>query len=365
MKIKRIQLRFFRNYETVDFICHGKHLFLLGNNAQGKTNFLEAIYYLSTVRSFRTNDDIELIQFDRDFAKLILSFERENKDVELEMVISRSGKYVIYNGNNINKMSDLIGLLNAIVFSPLDMKYLFGSPKDRRKFIDMELGKISPSYLHDLLLSQKLLKERNSYLKNMRIDDVYLEVITNQLIDVQLKIIKARAMFIRLLEDNASVIYKNLTNESEFLSVVYHPCTPVTDQDVMRQDLQIQYQRSLEKDKEQRITSIGIHREDFVMSLGNLELQMYGSQGQRRSAVLSLKIGLLEVVRKRIKEYPVLLLDDVLSELDEKHRIQLFQIIPEGVQVFVTATDINQKEKNELKNSSFYQVNQGIISKEE
>lgn len=365
MKIKHVKLRYFRNYDCVDFEATSRLSFLMGDNAQGKTNFLEALYFLSTMRSFRTSTDFDLVSFGQDFAKMHIVFERNHQENELNIVISKQGKYVVYNGQSMVRISDVIGQLNTVVFSPLDLKFIFGSPRDRRKFIDMELGKISPSYLNDLLLAQKLLKERNAHLRSHFIDSVYMDVITTQLVEVDVKLIQARAVFLQLLEEHCSTIYKTITGQEVMLKIRYHSCIPVTSVEGMKQELLKMQKANLDRDKEQRMTCIGSHREDFTMQLGELDVQTFASQGQRRSVVLALKIGLLHVAYRKIKEFPVLLLDDVLSELDETHRIRLFQSIPSQAQVFVTATDMSDKEKKQLHDRTFYLVKQGTVNKEE
>ncbi len=365
MRIEKIFLRFFRNYENLELHLAGDQLFFLGKNAQGKTNLLEALYYLSTIRSFRASDDAELILFDQEFTKLEATFQKQEMTAEVSVTVSKDGKYIRCNRQPIAKLSDVIGYLNTVLFCPADLKSIYSSPKERRRFIDMELGKISSTYLHDLLQFQKLLKERNSYLKRQQYDDTLMQVLTEQMVDVQLRIMDARAFFLQLLEQHANTIYQTMSDEKKQLHIRYIPCFESETKQTRAQNLLERYQKTLEKDKELRATQIGIHREDFDLVLDDKELKLYGSQGQRRSAVLALKIGLLHVIHRKLNEYPVLLLDDVLSELDEDHRMQLFQVIPSGVQTLITATELSETERSRLSGAVYYHVFNGTITKEE
>ena len=247
----------------------------------------------------------------------------------------------------------------------MDLKLLFSSPKERRKFIDMELSKISTKYMNDLLVFQKILKERNAYLKEKSFDSIYFETINERLVEVEVEIIIARYTFIKLIENYASFIYKKLCQEDTKLTLIYKSCIEVSNKDEMKKNLLNKYEKSISKEREQMITLYGIHREDFEVYLDDKDVSLYGSQGQRRSCVLSLKIGLLEVIKKKIGEYPILLLDDVLSELDEKHRIALFNLIPNDVQTFITSTELGEKERRYIPQACIYNVSGGSIKREE
>ncbi|MBR3694459.1 MAG: DNA replication/repair protein RecF [Erysipelotrichales bacterium] len=365
MKIKHIELKQFRNYDTLQLPLSNDLLFFLGNNAQGKTNLLEAIYYASTTRSFRSSSDIEMIQFDKNFAKIDIDLQRESDLSLLSLIINKEGKYITKDLNPVKKISSMVGYLNAVMFCPSDMKVLFSSPKDRRKFIDIELGKISTKYMNDLVVFQKLLKERNAYLKETKFDEVYWSTLNERFIEVEVDIILARYTFMELLEKFASYIYQYLSNEKEPLHLIYKSCIEVTNKEDMKRELLSKYEKVFAKEREYMMTLHGCHREDFEIFLGDMDVSLYGSQGQKRSAILSLKIGLLEVIRKKIGEYPILLLDDVLSELDEKRRIALFQIIPKEVQTFITSTELSSREREYLPHCCIYTVEKGSIIKEE
>ena len=365
MKIKKIILKQFRNYNKLELSLNENLLFFLGDNAQGKTNLLEALYFASTIRSFRSSGDIEMIEFNKDFARLDIDLDKNSSSTSISVIVNKDGKYIQKDGNVIKKISTVVGDLNTVLFCPMDMKLLFSSPKERRKFIDMELSKISTKYMNDLLVFQKILKERNAYLKEKSFDSIYFETINERLVEVEVDIIVARYTFIKLIEKYAYTIYRKLSNEDVNLTISYKSCVDILEKEEMKKVLLKKYERALSKEREQMITLYGIHREDFEVYLNDKDVSLYGSQGQRRSCVLSLKIGLLEVIKKKIGEYPILLLDDVLSELDEKHRISLFNLIPSEVQTFITSTELGKREREYLPQACIYTVNGGSIKKED
>ena len=362
MKIKEISLTNFRNYKNETIKFSNDSIIILGDNAQGKTNLLESMYYTSTLRSFRTMDDTQLIRFGCDFGRIRIKIEKGNDIIPLQIVISKDGKYITYDGVPITKFSSFIGQLNAILFTPNDMKSFYSSPKERRRFLDMEIGKISSSYLNNLLIFQKLLKERNSYLKTNRIDMDYFDVLTEKLVEIEVQLILARASFIKLLENYTNIVYKKMVDENSNIHFIYHSCVDISTPDEMKRVLLGKYKQLFEREKIQQVTLIGVNREDITWLLNDINVFDYGSQGQKRSCILAIKLGLLEIVKLKKKEYPILLLDDVLSELDKNHRISLLNCIPDDVQVFITSTDINNEEIN--KSSTYYFVDDGKIKED-
>ncbi len=363
MRINSISLKNFRNYESLDLMTDDLKFVFFGENAQGKTNLIEAMYFASTLRSFRTNEDFQLVKFKEDFCKIHLEIQRKNEKNKLEIIISKNGKYILLDGLPIKKYSDIVGKLNAVLFTPNDMKQFYSSPKDRRKFIDIELGKISPKYLNDLLVFQKLLKERNAYLKQRKIDKNYLDVLTERLIDSQMEIMKARRAFLKMVETYANDLYRKISNEDCTFHLIYKSCVPMNDGEDLKQELHNKYVSIYDREIENGITLLGINREDIDLYLDDKSVIDYGSQGQKRSCILAIKIALLEIIKYKIDEYPIILLDDVLSELDEKHCRNLFNCIPDDVQMFVTTTDIHINDL--LNNTICYKVNQGMITKED
>lgn len=364
MILKNIRINNFRNYEriNVDFE-KGIHL-IMGKNAQGKTNLLEAIAYLSTTRSHRTNNDEDLIKEGNHAFVISASIEKINKTIEIRAALNEQGKNLFLYKNPVKKVSDFIGEFNAVLFCPDDMILFNASPRIRRKFIDMELSKVSKSYTRVLNDLSKLLKERNAYLKTNKIDMKYLDVLSEQLIDKQIIVIKQRHQFLNDLLLHCTLFYENLSNDNTSLSFEYKSCVPYeNDMDKMKATLKEKYEKSKERDCFLKQTTVGIHKEDFMFMINGKEIATYASQGQKRSVLLSMKIGIVYMIQKIIKDYPVLLLDDVFSELDEFRKKMLLESLPAEVQIFITTTDIN--EVPQLNNRIYYQwnVSNGLILK--
>lgn len=363
MILKHIRIHNFRNYERADVDFEkGIHL-IMGKNAQGKTNVLEAIAYLSTTRSHRSNDDKDLIKEGEDSFVLSASIEKINKTIEIRAALNEQGKNLFLYKTPIKKVSDFIGEFNAVLFCPDDMILFNASPKVRRRFIDMELSKVSKSYTRVLNDVGKLLKERNAYLKTNKLDMKYLDVLSEQLIDKQIIVIKQRHQFLDDLLLYCKEFYHNLSKDDTSLSFEYKSCVAYEDMDKMREALKDKYEKSRERDCFLKQTTIGTHKEDFMFMINGKEIATYASQGQKRSVLLSMKIGIVYMIQKIIKEYPVLLLDDVFSELDEFRKRMLLESLPVEVQIFITTTDI--KEIPQLDNRMYYQwnVSNGVISK--
>jgi len=341
MKINCLELKNFRNYQEC-FVEFDPYInIFIGANAQGKTNLLEAIYILSLSKSFKTNIIEELIYFEQDFAKIHGSIESNQKNIDLEIILSTLGKKAIINHKEIKKSSDYVGYLNVVLFIPEDLMLIKGSPKLRRKLLDMEISKISPIYMYNLNKYYKLLKERNKYLKILhdqhQKEDEYLEVLSEQLAQLQVDLLKKRIEFIQLWNEIASSMYDYISLHQEILKINYKSCYKEMTYDFILQKYQKNYQRDIHYSQ----TVDGIHKDDIVMFLDEKNAMLYASQGQQRSIVLSLKIALLELIKKEIGEYPILLLDDVLSELDDVRKTKLLNLIQGKVQTFLTSTSID------------------------
>lgn len=341
MKINTITLKNFRNYEDCSVEFDPYINIFIGKNAQGKTNLLEAIYILSMSKSFKTNIIEELIYFDQEFAKIQGSIISHEQLMSLEVVLSTLGKKAIINHKEIKKTSDYVGYLNVVLFIPEDLMLIKGSPRLRRKLIDMEISKISPIYMYNLNKYNKLLKERNKYLKMLHEKrkgyDEYLEVLSEQMAKLQVYLIKKRIEFVQLLDDISSTIYEYISLHKEKLHIEYKS----QYKDISYEGILEKYKRSYQRDISYSQTMDGIHKDDILMFLDEKDAVIYASQGQQRSIVLALKIGLLELIKKEIGEYPILLLDDVLSELDDVRKTKLLNLIEGKVQTFLTSTSID------------------------
>ena len=357
MLINNLELSHFRNYDHF-FIEFDKGInILIGGNAQGKTNIIEAIYLLSVCRSFRTHINDQMIQFDHDFAKVkgnVFSNERMH---QLELILSKESKKAKVDGKDILKISDYVGYLNAVVFVPDDLSLVKGSPSIRRKFLDLELSKISPIYVFYLTKYNRLLKERNQYLKllNQRRGkyDEYLETLDEQLAEVQIKIIEKRNNFIERLSLKVKDIYLNIANCHEIVELQYECFI----KNVNKEDILKLYQKGFERDLRYLSTYYGIHKEDMKIFIDNKSAHQFASQGQQRTIVLSMKIALIELIKEEIGEYPILLLDDVLSELDDQRKTKLLDILNNRIQTFITTTSIDGIEHHVIKEAKKININ--------
>ena len=315
MRINNLELTDFRNYNHF-FIEFDQGInILIGGNAQGKTNIIEAIYLLSVCKSFKVD------------------------------------------GKDILKISDYVGYLNAVVFVPDDLSLVKGSPSIRRKFLDLELSKISPIYVFYLTKYNRLLKERNQYLKllNQRRGkyDEYLETLDEQLAEVQIKIIEKRNNFIERLSLKVKDIYLNIANCHEIVELQYECFI----KNVNKEDILKLYQKGFERDLRYLSTYYGIHKEDMKIFIDNKSAHQFASQGQQRTIVLSMKIALIELIKEEIGEYPILLLDDVLSELDDQRKTKLLDILNNRIQTFITTTSIDGIEHHVIKEAKKININ--------
>lgn len=364
MIIKDISLKNFRNYKECKISFDPFMNIFIGKNAQGKTNILEAIYLLSLSKSFKTHILEEMILFDSDFAKLITHVQTNRKNIDLEIVLSKLGKKAMINSTEITKSSDYVGYLNVVLFVPEDLMLIKGSPKLRRKFVDIELSKISPIYLFNLSKYKKLLKERNQYLKLLhdshKKEDLYLEVLSEQLAKLQVDLIKKRIEFIELLNDITKKMYSYISLNKEELNIKYKS----SYKEITYEFILDKYKKNYSRDIHYSNTVDGIHKDDIEIYLDEQDASTYASQGQQRSIVLAIKIALLELVKKEIGEYPVLLLDDVLSELDDVRKTKLLNLIQDKVQTFVTTTSIDGIHHDVINKSKKIYIVEGNVKGE-
>ena len=337
MIVKNISLRNYRNYEKVDICFDEKINYFIGNNGQGKTNLLEAILFLSLTKSHRINDDKKLIKYNFPFTK-INSLINDEEDKKMEVIIHQSGKSLSINNIQINKVSDFIGKLNVILFSPDDLFLFNDQPRERRKVIDQEISKINQKYLLTLNKYKNLIKDKNNLLKNKEIDINYLDVLNEQLINESEIIINERKKIIEVLNKNIKRIYKLLSNEDKDIFIEYKCC--VEDGNLKRL-----FEEAKQKEIDYRVASVGPHREDYLFLMDNEPLINIASQGQKRMVVLAFKLSLINYIYQQTNKYPVLLLDDVLSELDKNHRERLINLLKDKNQCIITTTeDIDIKE---------------------
>lgn len=368
MKITQIKLRDYRNYET----CHvdlSDHLnLIIGDNGQGKTNLLESVYVCGFGKSFRTAKDTEWMRIGSQSTSIHLEYEKHGQRgiIEIRQLNNRK-KEVKVNGVPLSKMSELIGHLNLVLFSPEDLKLVKESPGERRRFIDRELSHISPAYCHLLMDYHRILDQRNSSLKQMqfrkKVDSQLLSIWDEKLADIGTKIMLRRTVFINQLAEMSSKIHFQITDGTEKLDVKYISSLTSkngSDYDTIYKEFLMTLEKNQNKDVERGYTTIGPHRDDLGLSINSKDIRSFGSQGQQRTAALSLKLSEIEIIYNELGEYPILLLDDVMSELDG-HRQNFLIKTFDKVQTIVTATEVGQLYQDHLNNGKLFRISSGNV----
>lgn len=369
MFIKELKLKNYRNYEDLTVQFENKVNVILGENAQGKTNVMESIYVLAMAKSHRTANDKELIGWDKEYAKIEGSIEKYNRSTALQLVVSKKGKKAKLNHIEQGKLSQYVGAMNVIMFAPEDLNLVKGSPQVRRRFIDMEIGQVSAIYLHDLSRYQKIMQQRNHYLKLLQLrkqkDQTMLDVLTEQLCEAAAKIIYKRLRFISELQKWAEPVHSGISRGLETLRIKYKPSVDVSedfDLTKMIEAYEQKFAKIREKEIERGTTLAGPHRDDLTFYVNDHDVQTYGSQGQQRTTALSLKLAEIDLIHNEIGEYPILLLDDVLSELDDFRQSHLLNTIQGKVQTFVTTTSVEGIDHQTLKEAATFHVKAGELS---
>lgn len=336
MIVRHLELIQFRNYEkvSIDFSEHTN--LLTGFNAQGKTNLLESLVYLSLTRSHRISDEKKLIRENCDFASVSCIYEDEGNVHTLKAVIHKKGKTLFADGHPVSKSSEFIGLLNTVLFSPDDLGIFNDSPKKRRRMINQEITKVSFSYLSSLNKYQSYLKQRNAVLKNEVTDHSLLDIMDEQMALCESVILQERYNFIHLINQYISRIYQILSDEKSEIRLHYVSCYENNSEEYIC-NTRKKYRN---KDCLLHMTTIGIHREDFIFLKDEKNIIECASQGQKRMILLAFKMSLLIYIKERIHKRPVLLLDDVMSELDHNRQKKLLELLDDKYQCVITATDI-------------------------
>ncbi len=355
MWIKNIKLKNFRNYNYEQINLEKNINIFYGENAQGKTNIIEAIFLCSLGKSFRAKKDIEMIKLDEKYSNIEIEYEKTDRDGKIKIELGEK-KNIYLNGIKIKKLSELLGNINIVIFTPDDINILKGGPQNRRKFLDIMISQLRPNYMHLLNLYLKTIEQRNKYLRQIREenkDEKLLDIWDEKLADYAINICKYRTEFIEKIIKKIKKIHENITAEKEEIEIKY--ITECKDKD---EYLKILKQRR-KLDIIKGFTTKGIHRDDFMIYINKKEINIYGSQGQNRTAMLSLKLSELQVIYDEIGEYPILLLDDFMSELDSKRRKNFLENI-KNTQVIITGT-----EKLDIENLNYleYNVSNGKIIK--
>lgn len=368
MRIDHLELLNYRNYEKLELSFSPEINVFIGENAQGKTNIMESLYVLSMAKSHRTSNDKELIRWESEYGKIKADVHRKYGNLPLEITLSKKGKSAKVNHLEQRRLSDYIGQLNVVMFAPEDLNLVKGSPQIRRRFIDMEIGQISPLYLHDLLTYQKLLKQRNHMLKQnygkKAIDDVMFDVYTEQFIEAAVKIIRKRYQFMDLLQKWAEPIHQGISRGLEQLQIRYQPISglkPEWTSEEMASFLEQKLAEVRKRELERGLTLVGPHRDELQFFVNGYDVQTYGSQGQQRTTALSLKLAEIELIKQEVGEAPVLLLDDVLSELDDYRQSHLLNTIKGSVQTFVTTTSVDGIQHETIQSARLFEVSNGTV----
>lgn len=359
MFIKRLQMLNYRNYNALDIeLCPNVNVFM-GDNAQGKTNILEAIYYCAFAKSHRTSKDKELINWNGEHAFISVDVGRERLDKRIDISILKDGKKSIrINKIKIKKIGELFGNFNVVMFSPEDLRIIKDSPGVRRKFIDMELCQLNPKYYYNLVQYNKVLNERNILLRNRNTRSEMLEIYDMQLVEFGYNIIRDRIKYIESLNKYAEKIHSDITSGKEKINFKY--ISTIKDLENIKENFYTLLEKNRSKDCDRGITSIGPHRDDFFVYINDIDTKSYGSQGQQRTAVLTMKFSSLEIIKELTGEFPVLLLDDVLSELDFNRKKYILSTIGQ-IQTVITCTGIEDLYEYLDEKAKVFKVKNGEI----
>ena len=345
MQIKNLGLRNFRNHAYLNFEFSNNLNVLTGPNAVGKTNIVEAIYYLSLGRSFRANDDAALIKRNQDYAEVNAVISEGELTRKIKINISKTGRTITINGKSISKLSELAKCVNVILFQPKDVMLFSGPPRDRRNFLDISISKKSAIYLDYISRYEKVLKERNDLLKADSINQTLLDVTTELMVKLSGSIISYRQMYVKDINDILNKITRALTGEKRKFELKYYPFVAY-DKD-FAENAKKAFKRAEESDFKHKQTSIGIHREDISISLNGRDIATFGSQGENRIAALALKLSPYFLIEDKDKK-PIIVLDDVMSELDRNHQEKLIAFLRKFNQVFITGTKLDIPDCNHL-----------------
>ena len=364
MFLSKIFLVNFRNYDELKLEFNKNINIFIGNNAQGKTNILESIYVLSVTKSHRCNKDLFLIKKDCLFTKIRGDISNNNKNNYFEILINKNGKRVSINNNILKKTSEYLSNINVVMFCPDDLEIVKGSPSGRRKFLNIEIGQFNNNYIKELTEYNKILKNRNEYLKSNRnkINDAYLDILTTELIKKNVEIIGYRNEYINKINFYIKKIYKDITSEDK-IYIKYDTFVNITNEDKMLKEMKVKYDKVKSSELMQGMTLIGTHRDDFSIYINDVKINNYGSQGQHRLAILCFKLAEIEVFRENKYVKPILLLDDIFSELDENKKNNIIKYIEKDLQVFITSTDINKIDEKLVKNAEIFYVENGKVLK--
>ena len=360
MIVESLKLQNYRNYEYLNMNFDEKINIIYGDNAQGKTNILESMYVCATSKSHRGSKDREIIRFDNDESHIKVNVKKNDMNYRIDMHLKKNKpKGIAVNGIPIKRAVELFGILNIVFFSPEDLNIIKNGPSERRRFIDMELSQLDKIYLDCLINYNKVVNQRNSLLKEYAFsgrEDIIssLDIWDMQLVKYGNDVIKSREKFVKEINDLVKSIHTKLSGDREQLEIIYEPC-------VKEQDFESELVRVRDRDLKFKCTNIGPHKDDMSFLINGMDVRKYGSQGQQRTAALSLKLAEIELVKQIIHDTPVLFLDDVLSELDSRRQNFLLDSIG-NIQTMITCTGLDEFINNRFSINKIFKVVNGTVS---
>lgn len=358
--IDSLDLKNYRNYDILDMNFDKNVNIIYGDNAQGKTNILESMYVCATSKSHRGSKDREIIRFDNDESHIKVNVKKNDMNYRIDMHLKKNKpKGIAVNGIPIKRAVELFGILNIVFFSPEDLNIIKNGPSERRRFIDMELSQLDKIYLDCLINYNKVVNQRNSLLKEYAFsgrEDIIssLDIWDMQLVKYGNDVIKSREKFVKEINDLVKSIHTKLSGDREKLEIIYEPC-------VKEQDFESELVRVRDRDLKFKCTNIGPHKDDMCFLINGMDVRKYGSQGQQRTAALSLKLAEIELVKQIIHDTPVLFLDDVLSELDSRRQNFLLDSIG-NIQTMITCTGLDEFINNRFSINKIFKVVNGTVS---
>ena len=363
MIIRNIKLKNFRNYENLDFVLNNRLNIIIGNNAQGKTNILESIYFLSLTKSFFAVNDKVVIKKNCLYARIDGIITSNNGCNNLSILVNSCGKYLKIGNKEIKKSSDYLGYLKVILFSPDNIRLLKEGPSIRRRFLNIEISQLSKRYILILNQFNDLLKQRNEYLKNIRnslVDKDYMLILNQKFAELAYQIYNFRNDFIVEINKRIKDIYKSIINIDN-IEIKYITDIKLNDKETMINEIIDRLDKNYDKEILYGSTLIGPQRDDFCILLNGNDISSYGSQGQMRIAILSVKLSEIDIIFNKFGEYPVILLDDIFSELDVDKRNKLIKYLNCDKQVIITTTDIENINEELVNNAKLFKIDNGKV----
>ena len=361
MIIEKIKLKNYRNYDSLEINLNEKLNVIIGKNAQGKTNLLESIYVLSLTKSYLGVNDKNLIKLGNNYAILEADAILNSGPKKFKLFIKDNGKQVIINGKEIKKLSDYVSNLKVIIFSPENIRMIKEGPSIRRKFLNMEISQISMKYVKLLMDYNNIVRQKNEYLKLDNKNKDYLNILNDEVAKLSVEIYLLRRKFLDNINMFIDKIYYEIMGMQGLKIKYISNIDYFEDKTEMVDKFREKIDKYLEKEMLYKISLIGPHRDDFIFVLNDKNIALYGSQGQLRSVILALKLSEIELFKQSGDDDPILLLDDIFSELDLDKKNNLIKYINNNIQTIITTTDINMIDENLVKKANIFEIKNGKL----